>query len=187
MKTFSQFLSEEQQHSSAKTSLNQISAGIRYATKNGLIKPNSVNIDVGGGKFDLGKNHVEENVPKAKLHVFDPYNRSEEHNNSVIDEIQSRGGADYIGLHNVLNVIKEPEYRNNALETVKGMMRPGSVAHITCFEGDRTGKGRVTQGGSSWQEHRSIRSYVPEVEGVFSEPHFSIERKGVNILIRHSA
>ena len=72
-----------QKHKSKKTSLKQISAGIKHAVKEGMIKPHSVNVDNGGGAYDLAKNHVESNVEGATLHIHDPFNRSEEHNSAV--------------------------------------------------------------------------------------------------------
>jgi hypothetical protein len=186
MKTFKQ-LREAQEHASAETSLNQVSSGIKHAVTKGLIKPNSVNVDNGGGRFDLGKNHVESNVEGAKLHVHDPYNRSEEHNEEVRNK--THGKADYVGLHNVLNVIKEPEARKEALEQTKKFMKPKTgVAHITVYEGDRTGNGRMSKKdrgkGSSWQNHRPTSSYVDEVKSVFPEDTHTVEHKGQHIVVR---
>jgi ribosomal protein S20 len=52
-KTYRALLAEiSQQHTSADTSLNQVSSGIAHATSSGLIKSHSTNVDVGGGKYD---------------------------------------------------------------------------------------------------------------------------------------
>ena len=129
MLSFKQFLNEAQEHTSADTSLNQVSAGLKYAVKNNLIKPHTNNVDNGGGKYDEGKKHVENNIEGAKLHVHDPFNRKPEHNEEV--ERNHTGKAHYVGLHNVLNVIKEPEERKAALEKTKSFMHPKGIVHIT--------------------------------------------------------
>lgn len=186
MKTFKQFIEEQQEHKSAETSLSQVSGGLKYAVKNKLIKPNSVNIDHGGGKYDKGKEHVESSVSGAKLHVHDPYNRSIEHNEEILKK--HSGNADYVGLHNVLNVIKEPEHRKEALHKVKSFMKPSGTAHITVYEGDKTGNSRMSRPdkgkGSSWQEHRSTESYMDEVKSVFPEHSHEVTRKGSNIVVK---
>ena len=187
MKTFKQFISESQEHTSADTSLNQISAGLKFATKNNLIKPNSLNVDNGGGRYDAGKEHVESSIEGAKLEIHDPFNRSEEHNNTV--KSKTLGKSDYVGMHNVLNVIKEPEIRKSALQTVKSFMKPNGIAHISVYEGDKTSQGRISKSdkgrGSSWQEHRPTKSYLPEIHQVFSPEQHDISVKGGNIIVKH--
>lgn len=187
MKTFREFISETQEHSSAGTSLNQVSAGLKHAVKNGLIKPNSLNVDNGGGAYDKGKEHVESNIQGSQLHIHDPFNRSEQHNSNVLKK--TKGKADYVGMHNVLNVIKEPESRNSALETMKSFMKPKTgIAHITVYQGDKSGKGRVSKKdkgkGSSWQEHRPTSSYIDEVKKVFPEETHEVSAKGDHIIVR---
>lgn len=187
MKTFKQLMESFQAHTSADTSLNQVSAGLKYAVSKKLIKPNSLNIDNGGGKYDAGKKHVESNIQGAELHVHDPFNRSEEHNKSVKDIASNN--AEYVGMHNVLNVIKEPEHRKSALETVKSFLKPKTgIAHITVYEGDKTGNSRVSKAdkgrGSSWQEHKPISSYMDEIKGVFPEETHDVSMSGKNILIK---
>jgi hypothetical protein len=168
--------------------LNQVSAGIKHAVSKGLIKPNHVAADVGGGKFDKGKEHVESNVHGSKMHVYDPYNRSEEHNKQV-DE-HTVGKSDYVGCHNVLNVIKEKEARSNVLENVKKRMKHGTgIAHITTYEGDKSGEGRVTKksktGETSWQNNKPTKHYLPEIKEHFPEDKYHVEHKSGHILISH--
>ena len=187
MKTYKEFIRESQEHTSADTSLNQVSSGLKYAVAKGLIKPNSINVDNGGGRFDKGKEHVESNVLGADLHVHDPFNRSEEHNNQV--KKVASNNADYVGMHNVLNVIKEPEARQEALKSVKSFMKPKSgIAHITVYEGDKSGNSRMSKAdrgrGSSWQEHRPTSSYVDEVKKVFPEDTHEVTAKSGHIIVR---
>jgi hypothetical protein len=182
-----EILKESQEHTSADTSIPQVSAGIKHAVKTGLIHPNSINVDNGGGRFDKGKEHVESSVEGAKLHVHDPYNRSEEHNSEV--KKKTLGKSNYVGLHNVLNVIKEPESRIEALKQTKEFMHPkNGIAHITVYEGDKSGKGRVTKAnkgrGSSWQNNRTTSSYADEVKKVFPDSTHHVSVKSGHIIVK---
>ena len=187
MKNFKQFILEQQEHTSADTSISQVSGGVKHAVKTGLIKPNSLNVDNGGGRFDRGKDFVESSVEGSKFHVHDPYNRSEEHNSQV--KKQASGNADYVGLHNVLNVIKEPEQREQALRQTKSFMKPGTgIVHITTYEGDKSGNGRMTKAdkgkGSSWQNNKPTSHYVDEVKSVFPESTHEVSSKAGHIVVR---
>lgn len=186
MLSFKNFL-ENQEHSSAETSRNQVSAGLKYALQKGFINPKSLNVDHGGGAYDTGKTHIEKNSKGSILHIHDPYNRSPEHNAHV--RKHAKGNADYVGLHNVLNVIKEPEHRKNALKTMKTFMKPKTgIAHITVYEGDQSGKSKITKHdkgkGSSWQEHRPVASYLDEIKTVFPEKTHDVTLQGKHFIVR---
>lgn len=174
-----------QEHTSADTSLNQISAGLRYAVRNGLIKPNSVNLDIGGGKFNQGIEYVETCVPSSRLLIYDKYNRSEENNSNVLNK--AKFICRYVGIHNTLNVVKEVEVRADILDDAKNFMTSNGVVHITIYEGDKTGNSRQSKQdrgrGSSWQEHRTIESYLAEIKEIFPESAYEIVLKRKNILI----
>lgn len=178
IKSFTEYLNEEQEYKSAGTSLNQVSAGIKHAAKH-IIKPNSLNVDIGGGKYDAGKHHVESSVEGAKMHVYDPYNRSDEHNAKVKNE--TKGKADYAGCHNVLNVIKDEKDRHEVIKNVKESLHSKGVAHFTVYEGDKTGNARATQKDQSWQNHKPTKEYEPEIKKVFDATHH-VARKGSNII-----
>jgi hypothetical protein len=186
MLNFLNFINEAQEHTSADTSIPQVSAGLKHAIKNNLIRPNSINVDNGGGKFDKGREAVESGVKGAKLHVHDPYNRSEEHNSEV--KKNALGKAAYVGMHNVLNVIKEPEQRSAALQQTKAFMGPKGIAHITTYEGDRSGNGRISKSdkgrGSSWQNNKTTASYADEVKSVFPDSTHDVSVKSGHIIIR---
>lgn len=174
----------KQQHTSACTSLNQVAAGIKFAVSQGLIRPGTVAVDVGGGRYDAGKHYAE--AAGAVFHVYDPFNRDHQHNEAVKVRCQFR--SQYVGLHNVLNVIKEDHIRKAALQTALSFMAPmGSVVHITVYEGDRSGQGRESQPdrgkGSCWQENRKTSDYLEEIRYTFNLEHFKVYLKGKNILI----
>lgn len=166
MMNFKQFLLEDaQEFSSAATSINKSKLPEAYTTISKKMgwTPETTHIDIGGGKFDnavefLGKMGV-------KAHVYDPFNRSEEHNAKVMKEV-GEGGADSASLFNVLNVIKEPEYRHEALKTAYSTLKPGGKIFISIYEGDRSGVGKQTK-KDSWQNNMTTAAHLPEVQKVF--------------------
>jgi hypothetical protein len=166
MKRFKNFLVEDaQEFSSAATSINKTKLPEAYTTihKRFGWTPESTHIDIGGGKYDnavefLGKLGV-------KAHVYDPFNRTEEHNQNVMKEVGNEG-ADSASLFNVLNVIKEPEYRQEALHTAHSTLKPGGKIFISIYEGDRSGKGKQTK-KDSWQNNMTTQAHLPEVKKVF--------------------
>lgn len=166
MMNFKQFLLEDaQEFSSAATSINKSKLPEAYTTISKKMgwTPETTHIDIGGGKFDnavefLGKMGV-------KAHVYDPFNRSEEHNAKVMKEV-GEGGADSASLFNVLNVIKEPEYRHEALKTAHSTLKPGGKIFISIYEGDRSGVGKQTK-KDSWQNNMTTAAHLPEVQKVF--------------------
>lgn len=159
---------------SAKTSLAQIAAvfkpsiGIRWL-------PGTRNLDVGGGRYDLGTQHLA-SLGVANL-VFDPGNRPESWNDEVVRLVTERP-ADTATISNVLNVIESPEDRLGVLAFAAGHVRRDGVVYITVYEGDGKGVGKETPKG--WQENRTTVSYVPEVAQVFGD----VKRKGKLIIAR---
>jgi hypothetical protein len=149
-----------QSHTSAKTSVNTVPRLFSRVP----FEKGTTNLDLGGGRFDtvthlLRKRGVQ-NV------VFDPYNRSEEHNAQTLARVDE--GVDTVTVSNVLNVIKEKRYRIQVLRQAADAIREtdGSV-YIAVYEGDRSSKGKQTSCG--WQCNRPVRSYLSEVSSVFRD------------------
>jgi len=166
MKSFKNFLMEDaQEFSSAATSINKAKLPTGYSVVHRKFgwKPNTTHVDIGGGKFDnavefLGNLGVE-------AHVYDPFNRTPEHNQRVMETI-GKEGADTASMFNVLNVIKEPEYRMDALRTAHSTLKPGGRIFIGIYEGDRSGVGKRTK-ADSWQNNMPTAAHLPEVKEVF--------------------
>jgi DNA-binding protein len=106
----------------AVTSLKQVAALLKKAP----LKPGTVNLDLGGGKYDLGTDYLA--TKNIINYVLDPFNRSEEHNREVVEILNARGGADSVTLANVLNVIESERHRHNTL--MKASMHMHIGAHI---------------------------------------------------------
>lgn len=153
----------DQEYDSAKTSINSKNLPAVY---NMISLPaGSVGVDFGGGKFD---NAVEYLADKdVTLYVYDPYNRSAEHNREVLKALRANGGADFAINSNVLNVIKEPEARRNVLENIKKITKPGAPIYITVYEG--SGKGNEGATKSGYQLNRKTADYLEEIQEVFPD------------------
>lgn len=173
MKSFKKFLIEDaQEFTSAATSINKAKLPTGYSTVHKKLKgwkPDTLHIDIGGGKFDnavefLGNLGVE-------AHVYDPFNRTPEHNQRVMERV-GKQGADTASMFNVLNVIKEPEYRIEALRTAHKTLKPGGRIFIGIYEGDRSGVGKRTK-ADSWQNNMPTAAHLDEVREVF--PNAKIE------------
>lgn len=165
----------EQEYDSAKTSINSNKLPAIYHMI--TLPEGSVGIDYGGGKFD---NAVEALAEQGvTLHVYDPYNRSQQHNRAAIKALRANGGADFAINSNVLNVIKEPEARLNVLENIKKITKPGAPIYITVYEGSGKGNEGVTKSG--YQLNRKTADYLDEIKEVFPDA----KRKG-KLIIAHN-
>jgi hypothetical protein len=161
---------------SEKTSLRQIPALHKSPVFEAV--PGQTNVDIGGGAYDLGTEYLAKERG-IESHVFDPFNRSQEHNDAVIKNF-SKNPAHTATVANVLNVIPEREHRIGAIKRAHQLTRDDGKAYFGIYEGDRSGNGAVTSKG--WQNNRPAVGYVDEVKEVF--PH--VERKG-NIIIGHKS
>lgn len=141
-------------------------------------EPGTVNLDYGGGKFDNVAEYLTQ-YDVVNL-VYDPYNRTAEHNKEVIRLIREHGGADTATCSNVLNVIKEPEVRLNVLKNIKKLVKSGGTVYITVYEG----KGNASEGPtkSGYQLNRKTADYMEEVQQVFPDA----TRKGKLIVATNS-
>ena len=142
------------------------------------LEEGSVNLDIGGGRFDLGTDYLR-NKGVENL-VFDKFNRSPEHNEEVLNRIREIGGTDSATVANTLNVIEEPEARKSVIQQSYDYTKEGGKVLFQIYEGSGTGVGRETTKG--WQNNRKTSGYIPEIEGVFGEG--NVQRKG-NIIIAH--
>ena len=166
----------DQEYDSAKTSINSNKLPAIYHMI--TLPEGSVGIDYGGGKFD---NAVEALAEQGvTLYVYDPYNRSQQHNRAAIKALRANDGADFAINSNVLNVIKEPEARLNVLENIKKITKPGAPIYITVYEGSGKGNEGVTKSG--YQLNRKTADYLEEIQQVFP----NAKRKGKLIVATNS-
>lgn len=158
----------QQEFSSAATSINSNKLPAIYNMVE--FRPGDVVVDFGGGKFDNAVNYLKDK--NVTLLVYDPYNRSAEHNKEVLRLLKEHGGADAAVNSNVLNVIKEPEAREAVLKNIKKITKRGAPIYITVYEGRGDGAEGPTKSG--YQLNRKTGDYMDEVGSVFS----NVKRKG---------
>jgi len=156
----------EQLYDSADTSINvsKKPAGYNELKKRGEIKDGDVIVDIGGGRFD---NLVEDAAEEgATVKVYDPFNRTPEHNAAVVDSVKD-GQADMAMSHNVLNVIQEDKNIIDIAMQAENAIKPNGKAHFSVYEGDGKGVGKVTTKG--YQRNEKTQAYVPLIEQVFGK------------------
>lgn len=165
----------DQEYTSAATSIN--STKLPALFKMVTFRDGSLNLDYGGGKFDNVASYLMDTYGATNL-VYDPYNRTPEHNKSVLDQVRKNGGADTVTCSNVLNVIKEPEARLSVIRNCKNYLKTGGTAYFTVYEGSGTGEGSPTKAG--YQLNKKTDQYVDEISQVFS----NVTRKGKLIIAK---
>lgn len=158
----------EQEFDSAATSINSNKLPAVYSMVDFI--PGQVVIDFGGGRFDNAVNYLKDK--DVTLLVYDPYNRSAEHNKEVLRVIRENGGADAAINSNVLNVIKEPEARQQVLKNIKKLVKPGAPIYITVYEG--SGKGNEGPTKAGYQLNRKTSGYIDEISQIFP----NVKRRG---------
>ena len=147
----------DQEFTSENTSIN--AKNLPAVFNKVSFEPGTVNIDYGGGRFDNVAEYLV-NYDVINL-VYDPYNRSREHNRDVVKTIRRIGGADSATLANVLYVIKEPEVRADVLRKMKKMVKPGGKVYIQIYEGNHSGDGSPTKSG--YQTNRKAVDFEEDI------------------------
>ena len=153
----------DQEYDSAATSINSNKLPAIYRMVG--FNEGDVVVDFGGGKFDNAVEYIRDKG--ATLCVYDPYNRSAEHNKEVLRILRENGGADAAVNSNVLNVIKEPEARKNVLQNIARITKPGAPIYITVYEGKGNGQEGPTKSG--YQLNRKTADYLEEIQEVFPD------------------
>ena len=164
-----------QKYDSAGTSLNQVPALIKIIEKREELTKEQVLLDYGGGKYDKAKEYIE-GTHKVHYFIYDPYNRSKEHNKAALAQ-----KADIVMLSNVLNVIREPDVRQRLLRKIKKHMKPGARLYVRVYNAPKSAAyqedphpGQPTKGGTCWQNCQPLSYYYEEIRGVL--PNISIKK-----------
>ena len=163
----------DQLYDSAETSINvsKKPAGYNELKKRGDIKEGDLIVDIGGGKFD---NLVDDAAEQgATVKVYDPFNRSPEHNKDVVESVRD-GKADMAMSHNVLNVIQEDKNIINIARQAENAIKPNGKAHFSVYEGTGKGEGKVTTKG--FQRNQKTQDYIRLIEEVFGKG--NVTKKG---------
>lgn len=166
-------LAVQQSITSEDTSMRQVARTFRIVhEKFGGWKKGSVNIDIGGGKYDDFTQALDREG--VRNYVYDPFARHSSHNGPVLEDLR-RGTlkGDSVTCNNVLNVIPEQEARFNVIHQIAKSLKPEGTAWFCVYEGDGSGTGRVTKTRAGltacWQENRKTESYLNEIRPFFEE------------------
>jgi hypothetical protein len=155
----------EQIHPSAKTSLKQVPAGFKLVDKHFGWKPNTINLDIGGGKYDLMTEALKEKGVTNL--IYDPYNRSLEHNCGVIRTILNVDGVQTATIFNVLNVIKEREIQLDAVKfAFHSLDINGGMVFIRSTYKNPAKVSGVTKSGT-FQHYLTQKDYLEIVKEIF--------------------
>lgn len=161
----------EQKITSADTSVKQIPATFKRVD----FVPGTVNLDYGGGRFDLGSDFMREKGVENL--VYDVFNRSQEHNDGVLSRVREQR-PDTVTVNNVLNVVAEPEVRDFIIQDAGQYMKPDGTAYFLIYQGDESGVGKQTAKG--FQNNAKAESYIPAIKKHFND----VTRKGNLIIAR---
>jgi len=163
---------QKQEYTSAKTSINQIPKPVKYLLEENYLKDRSVNLDIGGGKYE----NMSLLLAKWGImnYVYDPYNRSDDHNEMVIEKTKG-GQATTVTIFNVLNVIKEKENQIQVLEQAKDALKEGGQAFIYSNYYVKDKKPGAIPGRDSYQQYYKLKDTLPLIQEVF--PKAYLDRK----------
>lgn len=170
-----------QKYDSRLTSVNakQLPKTIKFVEH--IIKKTQIWLDIGGGKFDNAIDFFER--LNAKLLVLDPYNRTKLHNDEI-DNFLVKNKVDGVMCNNVLNVIEEPEIRQQIIEKAFSSLKYNCNAYFLVYEGDCSAIGKITKkskDSTSFQMNQKKEFYLDEIKAVFGN-HISIKN---SIIIAH--
>ena len=155
----------KQKYTSAKSSIKQIPAGYKIVDKHYGWKEGTVNLDIGGGKYDLFTDKLREH--KVINFVYDPYNRTEQHNKAVLTVCRNIP-PETITIFNVLNVIEEFEMQINVLNLALETIKNGGNVYIRSVYKNPNKVSGVTKSGT-YQHYKTQREYLEIVKKVFPD------------------
>jgi len=153
----------KQEYSSAKTSIKQVPAGFKIVDKYFGWQPHTINFDIGGGKYDLMTEALKEK--DVDNLIFDPYNRSQKHNDDVLKACRLFG-ANTVTIFNVLNVIKEYEMQINVLNLALEAVRDDGMVFVRSTYMNPAKRSGVTKSGT-FQHYLTMKEYLEIVQKVF--------------------
>lgn len=162
---------KEQEFSSAKTCIRNIPKPSKLLISNGEFKNGNINLDIGGGKYEDNTNFLLNHG--VYNYVYDPYNRTKEHNLDIIRKT-SNGRSDTVTIFNVMNTIKEETNQLQVLKQSKNALKQGGKVYVYSNYKDNT-KSAGQSGKDKYQHHKLLSGYLDLVKKVYSNAY--IDRK----------
>lgn len=126
-------------------------------------------LDVGGGKYDFSRNYMRSRG--VNLLVWDPYNRSRQHNLDVQNQVTIQN-VDAATSMAVLNVIPELHVRLAHIATLKAALAINGMAYFKVWPGKGLLKGSFQSTVNSYdcpgyQANAYVDKFLREVQLVF--------------------
>ena len=153
-----------QEYTSAKSSVKQLPAGFKIVDKYFTWYQGTLNLDIGGGKYDLMTEALKEKGVTNL--IFDPYNRSSKHNVDVVRGILMADGVHTATIFNVLNVIKEHEIQLNVLKMARSALKKGGIVFVRSTYMNRNKVSGPTKSGT-FQHYLTQEDYLKIVREIF--------------------
>lgn len=135
------------------------------------LQPGTKNFDNGGGSHDHNTTFLK-NHYAVENQVYDPFQRSEEHNEKVLKEVTEHS-FDSATSNSVLNVIDSLAHRFTHILLSCESLKDFRPAYFKIWEGDRSSEGKFFPYG--YQANRLTGSYQGEVEQVFGRGNVVID------------
>jgi hypothetical protein len=160
---------------SEQTSQNQIAGVHNDLILSGKYKKGKTVLDWGGGKYDTTQKIADKTG--CDFFIYDPYNRSDSYNLKSLTDVIHKGKADIIVIANVLNVIKEKEWRIKSMEYAKCFLKEDGHVCLSIYNAEKTtkyveGVGQPTTKG--WQMCQPKSFYKEEILSVFDKEQFTL-------------
>ncbi len=158
-----------QEYTSRDTSINKtkVPAVFKMVKERIGWREGTVNIDIGGGKYDTLTNALRE--AGVESYIYEPYGRTSNENAYILAQLQNKTLlGDTATCSNVLNVIKESDVRANVIHQVAKAIKPDGTAYFTIYEGKGNDVGAKSK-DDCWQNNRKAETYVEEIQNFFAD------------------
>jgi hypothetical protein len=142
-------------------------------------------LDVGGGKYDVCRSYMQ--TRGIELLVYDPFNRTHEHNQRIKLLIEADKAAAATSM-SVLNVIAEPEARLLHISLLKSALITGGHAYFKVWPGEGTLRGSYrptlnSYGHPGFQANAFACRFLREVQLVFGVDQVKLHETIPNLIV----
>lgn len=184
---YKNYNNEKQEFCSAGTARNTVPKTMHFIKS---LDYKGVMLDLGCGKHN-GKYETEVKNAGWEYLALDPYNKTYEHNHSVITFIEGNK-VDLVCINNVFNTIKEESIWIDILKQAHYSLKAGGTVTIAIYEGELLSSEKASgmtrkelcpiETRDGWQNRYKTEKYLERVQEVF--PNASIVKgRGFNKLI----
>lgn len=131
------------------------------------LRPNTKNFDNGGGAWEFNTTFLRRHYG-VENHVYDPYNRTPEHNNTVIVLVDQHL-FDTTTSCSVLNLIDLEDARYEHIFLSCKALKEHGVAYFKVYPGDGSGQEEYFEDSKGFQANKYASAFQKEVEAIFGE------------------